>query len=189
MSDYFGLPTLSLKNSHIQVDVLKEAGPRIVRLVPAGTNLNLMAEVPDLCLGPADMPYRVFGGHRLWRAPEVTEITYIHDDKDLKVEEIENGLRLTHDDNGVVHYQRMVEVRLDPNAAKLTLNHSITNLGSAALSVAPWAITMFRMGGRVCLPLTDGVIGGSEFTPNRSLVLWPYTNLGDERLFISNKHV
>jgi hypothetical protein len=72
----------------------------------------------------------------------------------------------------------------------LTLTHRITNLGSEVFRAAPWAITMFRLGGsRARLPMSTEMIGGSPLTPNRSLVLWPYTDLKDERLFVSGEYV
>ena len=45
-TDFHGLPTRSLENNHLRVDYLLEAGPRLVRLILAGSSANLLAEVP-----------------------------------------------------------------------------------------------------------------------------------------------
>jgi hypothetical protein len=190
MTDYYGYATLTLKNDFLSLDVLKDSGPRIVRLVPAGSGLNLLAEVPDMTWGIPGNLFHAFGGHRLWRAPELEEITCLPDHTSCAVEPIDNGLRLTHDDRGAVSYRRELEIVLDPAAPKLTLTHRITNLGTEVFRAAPWAITMFRLGGSIAhLPMSDAMIDGSPLTPNRSLVLWPYSRLEDERLFVSSNHV
>ncbi len=190
MTDFHGFPTITLKNDFLSLDVLKEAGPRIVRLLPAGTDLNLLAEVPDMTWGIPGNEFHAIGGHRLWRAPEVEEITCLPDHRSCSAESIPNGLRLTHDDTSAVSYRRELEVTLDPAAPKLTLTHRIQNLGGEILQAAPWAITMFRLGGSIAhLPMSDDMIDGSPLTPNRSLVLWPYTRLEDERLFVSSNCV
>jgi hypothetical protein len=160
-----------------------------VRLVPDGSSLNLLAEVPALHWGSPAGEYYPLGGHRLWAAPEIPSVTYLPDHESVIVEPLENGLRLSHEDHYGVHYLRTIEVRLNPTAPKLTLTHTIQNLDVEPFTTAPWAVTMFRLGGRAYLPMTDGAIDGSEFTPNRSLILWPYTDLEDERLFISNTMV
>ncbi len=189
MTDFHGLPTLTLKNDFLRVDVLKEAGPRIVRLMPAGTDLNLLADLNGIAWDVPTGQFVPFGGHRLWRAPEVAEITYLPDHTSCSAEPIENGLRLSHEDHTQVEYRRVIEVRLDPSAPKLTLTHRIENLGKGDFVAAAWAITQCRMGGRAWLPMTAEKISGSDFTPNRSLVLWPYTDLKDNRLKVCNEGV
>jgi len=190
MTDYYGYATLTLKNDFLSLDVLKDAGPRIVRLVPAGSGLNLLAEVPDMTWGIPGNLFHAFGGHRLWCAPEVEEITCLPDHTSCTVESIANGLRLTREDHYAVSYRREIEIVLAPNAPKLTLTHRITNLGSEVFRAAPWAITMFKLGGsKARLPMSIEMINGSPLTPNRSLVLWPYTDLKDERLFVSGKYI
>jgi hypothetical protein len=189
MTDFHGLPTLILKNDHLQVEVLKDAGPRIVRLTPAGTDLNLLADQFGVVWDVPTGKFIPFGGHRLWRAPEVPEITYLRDDTGCSAESIPDGLCLSHDSHGAASYRRILEIRLNPHTAKLTLIHRIQNLGQDYLIAAPWAITQCRMGGRAWLPMTAEKINGSDYTPNRSLVLWPYTDLKDERLIISGAGV
>jgi hypothetical protein len=189
MADFHGSPVLTLKNNLLQVDMLKDAGPRIVRLLPGGTDLNLLADLAGVVWEVPTGQFVPFGGHRLWRAPEVAEITYLPDHTSCSAEPIENGLRLSHEDHDKVEYRRVIDVQLDPAAPKLKLTHRIENLGKSDLIAAPWAITQCRMGGRAWLPMTAEKIAGSDYTPNRSLVLWPYTDLKDDRLIISREGV
>ena len=46
--DFHGRPTRRLTNGAITLEVLAEAGPRLVRLRREGSPANLLAETPDL---------------------------------------------------------------------------------------------------------------------------------------------
>ncbi|MGH8928077.1 MAG: hypothetical protein ACRDWH_06980, partial [Acidimicrobiia bacterium] len=64
---------------------------------------------------------------------------------------------------------------------RLAVDHRLLNAGSSPISIAPWAITQFRLGGIALVPLgSTGPGSGSE--ADRSLVVWPYTSLADRRL-------
>jgi hypothetical protein len=44
--EYFGHKTVVYENEFFRIECLAEAGPRIVRLIPAWTGENLFAETP-----------------------------------------------------------------------------------------------------------------------------------------------
>ncbi len=83
MNDYYGLPTGRLENDLIAVDYLTEAGPRVVRLIPKALGENLLAEIPDAVLPSPHGPYHLYGGHRLWHAPEQSARTYVPEEGGL----------------------------------------------------------------------------------------------------------
>jgi len=72
--------------------------------------------------------------------------------------------------------EKEITIQLDGNCVQL--EHCVTWHGSKTIKLAPWTITQLRLGGMAILPLSnaDGLL------PNRNLVLWPYTQLQDERL-------
>ena len=190
MADYFGYFTRSVSNPYFRIDMLENAGPRIVRLVPAGTQLNLLAEIPDDHWPSPKGEFYPLGGHRLWAGPESPELTYTPDHLDAVLEEVPNGFRVRHEDhfNGY-HYQRQIEVSLDQNAPKAKLIHELKNLGAEPLRVLPWAVTQFRMGGKVHLPLSKTPADAHSLLPNRNVVLWPYTDLHESRLHLNNESI
>lgn len=189
MSDYYGFTTQSVANPFFTLEVLKSAGPPLVRLIPIGTELNLFAEVPQVHWPSPAGEFYPLGGHRLWAAPERPEVTYLPDGEGASLIEIPGGFKLTRQDHFTTHYERSIEVTLDPAAPVMALKQTITNLGDAPLPAAPWGVTQFRMGGRVVLPLADKPADAFNLTPNRSLALWPYTRLEDSRLKISDQVV
>ncbi len=52
----------------------------------------------------------------------------------------------------------------------------------ASITLAPWAISMFRLGGTLILPQPVGKSDADGLLSNRLLALWPYTHINDPRL-------
>lgn len=154
--------------------VVAETGPRIIGLQVGGSS-NLFAELADLGIerdgGP---PFRFLGGHRLWLAPEMPEITYRPDDDAVTIERLDRGMRArgAADADGVI---KEIEVALSPTGT-ITVDHRIVNGGVAPIQAAPWAITQLPPDGEAILPIAGG--SGNGFQANRSVVLWPYTDPG-----------
>jgi len=181
--DFHGRPTLRIANGAILVEVLAEAGPRIVGLRRDGSPANLLAETPDLGWETVLGRYELLGGHRLWLAPEDSERAAIPDSDGLAVDPLVDGLRLTGAKESPTGCVRSIEVRLDPVLPTLSVLHRVHNRGPHPLELAPWSITQLPLGGQALLPLRQAV-DGHETRPNRALVLWPYSSLDDRRLRI-----
>jgi len=181
MSDYYGLPTAVLENSFLRLEYLAGAGPRIVRLAPPGKP-NLLAELPDFRVETPNGPFFFRGGHRLWRAPESLAETYRPDNEGQVVEKLADGVRLSWAGGGGI--TKSIELRLAPDRAALSLLHELHNTTGATVTLAPWALTQFRLGGTAILPQPVGNADPAGLLANRLLVLWPYTRLGDPRLVL-----
>ncbi|HEY3547893.1 MAG TPA: hypothetical protein VGK17_17620, partial [Propionicimonas sp.] len=181
--DFHGRPTRRMTNGAITVEVLAEAGPRIVGLWREGSPENLLAETPDLGWDTALGRYELLGGHRLWFAPEVPERVAVPDSGGLTLEALDGGLRLTGVTEPVTGCVRSIEVRLDPVLPALTMAHRVENRGERPLELAPWSITQLPLGGVALLPQRRATTGHRP-RPNRNLVLWPYASWEDPRLRI-----
>jgi hypothetical protein len=186
--DFHGEKTLLLESGQLSVEVLADAGPRIVRLVLAGSSENVLGEVADIGWDTPWGRYKLRGGHRLWCAPENPPLTSAPDEGSLLVGEHTNGLRLERlePQSGL---RKVMEVELAPDRAAVTVRHCIRNEREVAVELAPWAITILPLGGVALLPQQRGPIGESEFLPNRTLVLWPYSSVSDPRLELGDELV
>lgn len=175
--DYYNQPTGRLENDHLIIDYLLEAGPRIVRLIPRVLGENLLAETPEYVLPSPFGPYYLWGGHRLWHAPETAARTYVPDDAGLRVVNLEDGVHLSHDEprTGI---RKELLVTLTADGARL--EHRLTNTGLWPVELAPWAITQLRLGGTAVLP-AGGPIDAEGLLPNRVVALWPYSRWDDPR--------
>lgn len=163
-------------------------GPRILGLLgPNGE--NALAELPDLTLPcPGSDPCHLYGGHRLWAAPEDPRVTYRPEDAAVEVEEVADGLRLTGPVDAVAQTQRDITIQaLGPR--RFSLAHRVVNRAEHTQGLAPWAITMFPVGGRAWLPLLTEPFDEGGFQAQRNIVLWPYSRLADPRLSVSESMI
>jgi hypothetical protein len=55
------------------------------------------------------------------------------------------------------------------------------------VELAPWAITQFRLGGTVILPMPVGNTDPAGLLHNRQLALWPYARIHDPRLILGDE--
>lgn len=179
-SEYHGHATRRLANGHLWVDVLATAGPRVVRLGLAGSERNLLAETPDVGWETPHGRYELFGGHRLWFAPEDPDRVAVPDGQGLLVEHDGDRMRLTGPAEEPTGLVRSIELRLAGDTAAVELCHELRNIGSRPLELAPWTITQLPLGGTVLLPQLAAT-PGHQVRPNRSLVLWPYMSWEDPR--------
>jgi hypothetical protein len=187
--DFYGLRTRAVENEHLRVEFLAEAGPRLVRLFRRGSSENWLAEVPQKKVSTPYGDYFFRGGHRLWCAPERMPETYLPDHAGLTVEELPDGIRLCQPVEPWTGMRKSITIRLDPCRAALALTHRIENTAAAPVELAPWAITMLKLGGAAILPQPMGAVDAPGFLPNRHLVLWAYTRIDDPRLELSDAFI
>lgn len=183
--DYYGRPALRLSSEHLHLDVLAEAGPRIVRLMLPGGD-NLLAETPDKTWETPFGLFEIFGGHRLWHAPEASPRTYLPDSRGLELTPTAGGAVLCGDVEPATGMRKVIEVGLHADRAAVTLRHRIENHGLWAVELAPWAITQLAPGGVAVLPQPTSPVDDAGLLPNRQIVLWPYTRWSDPRLHLGD---
>jgi hypothetical protein len=181
-NDFYGHPVGVLENDFLRLEYLSRAGPRIVGLSLAGGSDNLLAETPDVSWETPHGRYHLYGGHRLWCAPENVGITSQPDDADLRIEQISQGVRLIGARQPAGGLTKTLEIRLEAGRPGVNIRHCLTNLGDAPLELAPWAITQLPLGGQAILPQPTQPVDADGLLPNRFLVLWPYTRWCDPRL-------
>ncbi|MGZ8514813.1 MAG: hypothetical protein ACXWXA_07190, partial [Candidatus Limnocylindrales bacterium] len=178
--DFHGHPTARIASDDLWVEVLATAGPRIVRLGLTGSSRNVLAETPDAGWETPYGRYELFGGHRLWFAPEDPDRVAVPDGTGLALEREPDGVRLTGAAEGPTGLVRSMTLRLARGNAGLTVRHELCNASDAPVELAPWAITQLPLGGIVLMP-QPAATSGHDVRPNRTLVLWPYSSWEDPR--------
>jgi len=176
-----------LKNDFLQIEYRTDA-MRISGITPMGKS-NLLVDLRDM--PPVATPYGDFyfhGGHRLWHAPEAMPRTYIPDGE-LKITEQIDSVVLessTEPDTGV---RKRIEIQLAPDKPSLKITHTLINDGMWSVELAPWAITQFRLGGTVILPMPVGNADPAGLLHNRQFSLWPYSRINDPRLKLGDEFI
>jgi hypothetical protein len=132
---------------------------------------------------PGSEPFRLHGGHRLWHAPEIPEWTYRPDHQPVEVATLDDGASFTSRDSGTGLW-RTIAIRLGDGFAMV--DHSIGNQGDGPATLAPWALTMLRLGGEAWVPISQQPTDPNGLMASGSLVLWPYSHLDDPRLSLAD---
>jgi hypothetical protein len=176
-----------LKNDFLQIDYLTD-WMRLVGLFPAGKS-NMLADVSNMPPTPTPYgDYHFIGGHRLWHAPEAMPRSYIPDD-DISITELPNGVLLESKTEPGTGIRKRIEIRLAADKPSVTLTHTLINDGLWPIELAPWALTQFRLGGTVILPMPVGNTDPAGLLHNRQISLWPYTRINDSRVKWDDKFV
>jgi len=171
----------TLKNGFLQIEYLTNV-QRITGLIPSGKT-NMLADLSDL--PPIPTPYGDFhfrGGHRLWHAPEAMPRTYIPDTGRMAVTDLQDGVRLETCAEPGTGICKRIEIHLAADKPSATLTHTLINDGLWPVELAPWAITQFRLGGTIILPMPVGNADPAGLLHNRQFSLWPYTRINDPRV-------
>ncbi|MGV8049397.1 MAG: hypothetical protein AB2L21_03430 [Anaerolineaceae bacterium] len=189
MSEFQGLSTSVIDNGILKLEYLSNAGPRIVRLSAFGKE-NLFADVPSH-LSTRFGTYSFRGGHRLWHSPEAIPRTYIPDDNSIIVEELPDGVRLCGSPENGTGISKIMEIHMLQDQPVVQVNHILRNDNLWEIELAPWAVTMFQLGGIAILPQSDGKAteDSDSLWPNRNLALWPYTQINDPRLTLRDDFI
>jgi hypothetical protein len=173
---------LRLSNGGIELVVTVGLGPRVLYCgYPGGENLFFTDEDREPMLGD----YVVHGGHRFWHAPEDANRTYVPDDDPVEWEETGRGVRLVQPVEASTGIRKRVSFAFAEDAPVVEVTHELENEGVWAVELAPWAISVMRPGGTAVVPLSRG--DPESMLPDRSLSLWPYTDLSDERLTFADE--
>lgn len=176
---------LCLDNGRIRLIATIDVGPRIVFFGFADGD-NVLFEDIDRNFYEINNGYGVwyaYGGHRLWCAPEVMPETYLPDNS--KVEAIFDGgtLTLTPARTKFDKQFEMV-ITMDDNNS-VTIENKITNCSDKPVKFAPWSVTGLAAGGTEIIPLCREDKG---FLPNRTMALWSYSSIKDERFILTDKY-
>jgi hypothetical protein len=188
---------VQISNGLVDVAVTIEVGPRIVRFgFVNGENvfyndLERKLVKKDQSLTDRygkDAAFYYYGGHRVWLSPERMPETYYPDNEPVVYAVLPEGVSFTPNRQKRSDMQTGFEIMLAEDATDIMVVHSAKNNSKEKQTCALWAVTMLNGGGTEIIPQNrEGV--GSELLPNRILTYWPYTDLHDERISVSNRFI
>lgn len=178
----------ALKNDFLQIEYFT-ASQRIMGLSLAGKP-NMLADISSA--PPIQTPWGEFhfrGGHRLWHAPEAMPRTYAPDTGEMIITDLPDGVILETQTEPGTGIRKRIEIHLAADKPSVRLKHTLINDGLWPVELAPWAITQFRLGGTVILPMPVGNVDAAGLLPNRQISFWPYTRINDPRLSLRDDYV
>jgi hypothetical protein len=151
-------------------------------------------EYPDMLGKTGGDDWRIFGGHRLWHAPEAQPRSYFPDNGPVKIEPLPSaklGLRAVQPTEGPTGIQKEMDVELlgDGPSAAAKVTHRLRNNSAWPITLAPWALSVMAQGGTAVLPLPPAGDHTANLTPSGMLGLWAYTDLSDPRWTIGRRAI
>jgi hypothetical protein len=187
---YFNQPNCyKLSNEVVEVIVTTDIGPRIIRYGFVG-GMNLLAELPDQKVTTELGDWKLWGGHRLWTAPEAMPRSYSPDNTPIEFKlESKATIRLIQPVEPKTGIQKEMTVTLAEKGTEVTIHHKVTNRNLWAVELAPWALTIMKGGGVTILPQEPYRSHEDYLLPARPLVIWHYTNLSDPRWTLGKKYI
>lgn len=172
------IEALHISNGTLELIILTGVGPRIIHasLLDQPNLFAVFGEQFD----HSHKGYPLYGGHRLWHAPEDPVRTYVPDNRPVDVK-IDDRIQLTTPTEELTGIQKQMTVEfLGQNRVQVT--HRLTNHGIWPVRLAGWAITMMTPDGVGVFPLPPRAPHSDQtLLPNSRLNLWSYTDFSDPR--------
>jgi hypothetical protein len=183
-ASYFGYDdNVRLANEEVELVLPTAFGPRVLRYALAGGQ-NVFGEISPAEQGndtPFGDKWHIYGGHRLWYAPEGDPRSYFPDNQPVRVEVDGRSARLTQQVETHTRLEKSIEVTLGDRGTHVRVLHRLSNRGSFEVELAPWALSVMAKGG-VGIFLHEPFIPHPEaLAPARPLVLWHFTRMNDQR--------
>lgn len=168
--------TLFAEHGDIVIGIPLEHGLRISYLAYKDSE-NLFFEQPkDMTALTTPMGWRVYGGHRLWLAPESKDI-YYPDNDPISYEISDNSIIIRQSIDPWLNVEKVMEISFIADDS-LQIDHIVKNLNSEERTFSIWPVTSIAAGGTEFIPLHYAESGSK---PLHKFATWYYTSLGDER--------
>lgn len=181
---------VKLSNDQVELMVTTDLGPRIIYYGFVGGD-NILGEMGvqegvETELGE----WRLYGGHRLWTAPEALPRSYAPDNDPVEFETLQPcGVCLRPHEEERVGVRKELTVILERAGTRVDVHHKITNTGLWPIEVACWGLTIVKGGGTTIFPQEPFAPHTECLLPVRPLVLWSYTDMSDPRWKFGSRFV
>jgi len=187
--NFVGWPNcIRLFNREIELIITTDVGPRIIRCSFINKqNLFFVSEPERGKTGGSE--WYIYGGHRLWHAPEVKPRTYFPDNSPVTFKWNGKTLKLEQPMESTTGIIKEMEITLDPERNHIKVLHRLINKNLWTVETSPWAITAHAPGGRAILPQEPYINPEEDLLPARPVVLWNYTLMNDPRWIWGNKYI
>ena len=199
--NYRGWPNCyRLSNGLVDLVVTTDVGPRIIRFGFAGEE-NEFKEFDEQLGQTGGDDWRVYGGHRLWHAPEEPVRTYVPDNSPITLEDHKGFVRLVQPAEPLAGIHKEMDIALQADeghgngrgsghgSGRAIVTHRLRNMNLWPVELAPWALSVMAPGGVAIAPQPPRGTHEENLGPANSLTLWAYTDMSDPRWHWGQKYV
>lgn len=169
-----------LANDVMELIVSLEVGPRVLSFRRTGGE-NVFRNFEDMMGTTGGDEWKIYGGHRLWHAPEDEVRTYCPDNGDVEYTWDGHSLTLRAAKEERTGLVKTIILTPNPDGNTVKVLHRISNHTLWDVELAVWSLSVMDLHARAIIPQEPFVAHGDTFLPARPLVLWPFTDMSDPR--------
>jgi hypothetical protein len=177
---YLSWNCVRLSNRVIDLVITQDIGPRIIRFGFVG-GANEFKEYKELAGLKGGDEWRIYGGHRLWHAPEIKPRTYFPDNFPVKIEKMGEFVRVTPPEETSNGIQKTLDIQIVGETSQVQVTHRLTNTGVWPIQLAVWCLSVMDSGGVAIIPVPPRGSHTEFLLPTHSMTMWAYTNTADPR--------
>lgn len=169
---------LMLTTDYAEVGVALEFGIRVVHLSCPGMENLFYEQDPDLSDGNATpQGWKLYGGHRIWLAPE-SDQSYYPDNDPVSYVVDGNSVLVEQKTDPWTGIKKLLKINFWDDS--ITLENIFINDTDAVVEGASWSINSLDGGGAAKIDFVGSDPG--DCTPRRVISLWADTTVQDPRL-------
>jgi hypothetical protein len=176
-----------LESGRFSLAVTTHVGPRVIGGFVGGS-ANLFVVLPQQPMDGIATGFALYGGHRLWHAPEASPRTYAPDNTPVEVKELPGGeVSFSSGIEAITGIEKTIAIK-PLGGEKFEVTHRLVNRNLWAVELAPWALSQMAPGGIAVYP-QHRVPKANPFAVDRSLHFWPYSDLADPRFRLGSQYL
>jgi len=181
---------VAITNGADDIKVTIDIGPRVIYFaLTGGQNVMFNDDTRKISNGKGDPVFeaafgkgkywQIYGGHRIWFSPEEYPYSYVPEDDPVKWTADGNKFTFAPKLYPTLGLKFALELIVDNKKPLVTLNNCIENHSGGIRRIAVWALSVLAPNGLEIVPQPKEQTG---LLSNRTLELWPYTNMADGRV-------
>ena len=169
---------ISIKNGAIELHITIDSGPRIVFFSLEGKE-NLLLQ------GGNNIP--TLFGHHVWFHPETVNIPYQLEVESVVYSVLSDGVRLISPKQDGDIFELSIDIIIAPDVKDVMIVHRAQNKSKEHQTLSLYTNTYMKKDGLLVVP--QNASEEESLFPNRTLSLWPYSQLDDPRFLFGNQYV
>ena len=179
---------LYVSNGEIELVAVTDVGPRIMRYGFVGQK-NLFLEIENDMGKRGGDKFRLYGGARLWHAPEANPRSYCPDNGSVEYKWDGGTIRLLQPVEAATGMQKEMILTVAPKNSMVKVIYRIYNKSLWPIKYAVWAPTIMTKNGKGIIPQEPFQSWEDNLLPVRPMALWSYTRMYDPRWIWCNNFV
>jgi hypothetical protein len=166
-----------------------DIGPRII-FFGFRDDINMFLEMDSDMGKTGGERWRLYGGTRLWHAPEEIYRTYCPDNFPVKYQWNKKELSLLQETEKTTGLQKEIKIITGSGEDNMVeIIYRIYNRSLWPVRFAPWALSVMRQKGTAIIPQEPYLAHSESLSPARPVVLWAYTDMTDKRWKWGRKYI